>query len=137
MIGNRIKETREKNGMTQSALSKKLGISRSAVNAWEMGISVPSAQYLVEVSKLFNVSTDYLLGLDEKEQIDVSDLSDEEKQMIYSMINYFKKYGQPIRSLNLQLEEEYDIIKKMSEKEANEETKELLEKIFALNDGKK
>lgn len=133
MIGNRIKETREKNDMTQSSLSKMLGISRSAVNAWEMGISVPSAQYLVELSKLFNVSTDYLFGLSEKEMIDISDLSDEEKQIIYSLINYFKKYGRTMRMLSRQMNDEYDIINKISEERADEVSKEILEKIVSMN----
>lgn len=80
MIGEQIKETREKNNLTQSALAKRLGISRSAVNAWEMGISIPSAQYLIELSKLFNVTTDYLLGLDTRETIDISSLDEAEKK---------------------------------------------------------
>ena len=50
--------------MTQAELAKKLGITRSSVNAWEMGISVPSTQYIVELALLYNVSTDYLLGQD-------------------------------------------------------------------------
>lgn len=62
MVGEQIRNAREKNGLTQSALAKKLGISRSAVNAWELGVSVPSAQYLVELSKLFKVSTDLFLA---------------------------------------------------------------------------
>ena len=48
--------------MTQTELAKKLGITRSSVNAWEMGISVPSTQYIIELSLLYKVSTDYLLG---------------------------------------------------------------------------
>ncbi|MBQ4040414.1 MAG: helix-turn-helix domain-containing protein, partial [Oscillospiraceae bacterium] len=42
MIADRIKALRDGSGMTQTALGKALGISRAAVNAWEMGISVPS-----------------------------------------------------------------------------------------------
>ena len=82
MIGERIKESREKNSLTQSGLAKKLNISRSAVNAWEMGISIPSAQYLIELSKLFKVSVDYLLELDNKELVDISSLSQSEKKII-------------------------------------------------------
>lgn len=41
MIDQKIKILREKRGITQSELAKKLGITRSGVNAWEMGISVP------------------------------------------------------------------------------------------------
>ena len=62
----RIKELREKNNMTQSDLARRLGITRSSVNAWEMGISIPSTQYVVELAELFKVSTDYILGLSKK-----------------------------------------------------------------------
>ena len=62
-ISERIKELREKQNITLSSLAKKLNITRSAVNAWEMGISIPNVEKLVELSSLFNVSVDYLLGV--------------------------------------------------------------------------
>lgn len=67
MIADRIKELRLKNGIKQTELAKILGLSRSAINAWEMGVSVPSTQYLIDLSKLFRVSTDHLLGREKKE----------------------------------------------------------------------
>ncbi len=91
MIGDRIKEIRERNNLTQSALAKKLDLSRSAINAWEMGISIPSAQYLIAMSKLFKVSADYLLELNEKEYIDISFLNESEKSIMYSLMSYFKE----------------------------------------------
>lgn len=116
MIGDRIREARDKNGYTQSALAKALGISRSAVNAWEMGVSAPSAQYLVELSKLFNVSADFLLDLNRKETIDITPLEDEEKQIIHSLMKYFEKYRRAIKVLDnngyTELEEEYNMMKK-------------------------
>ena len=66
-ISERIKELREKQNITQSSLAKKLNITRSAVNAWEMGISIPNVEKLVELSSLFNVSVDYLLGVNSYE----------------------------------------------------------------------
>ena len=62
MIADGIKSLREQQNMTQSNLAKQLGITRSSVNAWEMGISVSSTQYIVELAYIFYVSTDYLLG---------------------------------------------------------------------------
>ena len=91
LIGDRMKEMREKNNFTQSALAKKLDLSRSAINAWEMGISIPSAQYLMELSKLFKVSVDYLLELNEKEYIDISSLNRSEKSIMYSLLSYFEE----------------------------------------------
>lgn len=114
MIGDRIKETREKNNFTQSALAKKFGISRSAVNAWELGVSIPSAQYLIGLANLFKVSTDYLLGLDQKETIDVSDLTDDEKAIIYSLMDYFNQHRHTFCISDddfQQILEDYELIK--------------------------
>lgn len=91
MIGERIKDLREKLNMTQTALARRLGLSRSAVNAWEMGVSIPSAPYLLQLSELFRVSVDYLLGRSQREMVDISDLSCEEKQVIYSLLHCFSK----------------------------------------------
>ena len=91
MVADRIKELRLSNDMTQSDLAKKLNITRSSVNAWEMGISVPSTTYIIELSQLFKVSTDYLLGLPNNVTIDVSTLSEREIQLIYRLVRYFQE----------------------------------------------
>ena len=57
MVAEKIKALRESNNMTQNDVAKRLGITRSSVNAWEMGISVPSTMYIVELAQLFSVST--------------------------------------------------------------------------------
>lgn len=81
-------------------MAKRLGLSRSAINAWEMGVSVPSTQYLAELARLFKVSADYLLGLDTKETVDISLLKAEEKEMIYALIAYFHKSNTAFQMLN-------------------------------------
>lgn len=90
MIDERLKKLREQNGMTQADLAKKLGITRSSVNAWEMGISVPSTQYIVELALLYKVSTDYLLGQDKKATIDISGLTEEDIDILYQLIQHFR-----------------------------------------------
>ena len=134
MIGDRIKEVREKNGLTQSSLAKKLNISRSAVNAWEMGVSIPSAQYLIELSKLLKVSTDYLLGLNTKEMVDISFLGEDEKALLYSFLDYFKKYGHLVRSINKQVTEQYAELKKLSEETSEPSVKDFLDGLMAVTD---
>ena len=74
---------------TQAELAKKLGITRSSVNAWEMGISVPSTQYLVELSNIFSVSTDYLLGQSQA-TITIEGLTEEDIIIVNSLINHLK-----------------------------------------------
>lgn len=90
MVADRIKSLREKNNLTQTALAKQLNVTRSSVNAWEMGISVPSTALIVDLAKLFHISTDYLLGINETASLDVSRLNEKEIMLIYDLINYFK-----------------------------------------------
>ncbi|MBO5278125.1 MAG: helix-turn-helix transcriptional regulator [Lachnospiraceae bacterium] len=90
MIAERIKFLRERNAYTQTELAKKLGITRSSVNAWEMGISVPSTQYIVELSTIFSVSTDYLLGVEKTSTIDLNGLSETDIEMVYTLAEYLK-----------------------------------------------
>ena len=85
---NRLRELRDRENISQNALANTLGITRASVNAWELGISAPNAQSLVMLSKYFNVSVDYLLGLNDSEYIDISDLNSTEKEMICSMVRY-------------------------------------------------
>ena len=91
MVAENIKALRSSNGWTQSELAKKLGITRSSVNAWEMGISVPSTAYIVELAQLFHVSTDFLLGLKQNASIDISGLSEEEVKILNELVQYFRK----------------------------------------------
>ncbi|HJC34218.1 MAG TPA: helix-turn-helix domain-containing protein [Candidatus Mediterraneibacter faecipullorum] len=90
MVSERIKNLRMSNDMTQTDLAKKLNITRSSVNAWEMGISTPSTTYIVELAQLFHVSTDYLLGLSDNVTLDISHLNEREIQLIYELIQYFR-----------------------------------------------
>ena len=90
MVADRIKRLREQYGITQSELAKQLGITRSSVNAWEMGISTPSTQYIVELASIFDVSTDFLLGVENTVSINVSGLSDKDIELINSMVSHLK-----------------------------------------------
>ena len=90
MIAEKIKFLREQKKYTQAELAKKLGITRSSVNAWELGISVPSTQYLVELSNIFSVSTDYLLGVEKTSTIDLIGLTEKDIEMIYKLVEYLK-----------------------------------------------
>ena len=93
MIADKIKTLREKKGITQSELAGSLGITRSAVNAWEMGITVPSTQYVVLLAKHFNVSTDYLLDLPHTATISVEGLTEREIASLVEIVQCYKNKG--------------------------------------------
>jgi transcriptional regulator with XRE-family HTH domain len=81
-----IEKLRKDNEMTQVELANRLGISRSAVNAWEMGISKPHINHIIELAIVFRVTTDYLLMIDNARHfVDITDLSDKEKKVIIDL----------------------------------------------------
>lgn len=88
MISDNIKRLRENAGLSQSALARKLGVTRASVNAWEMEISAPTAQYLVALAQLFHTTTDDILGLESQEQIVLRDMNEQEKQLVYDLVSY-------------------------------------------------
>ena len=91
MIYERIKELREKAGYSQAQLAKKLDVTRSSVNAWEMGLSTPTTQYIVALTKLFHVSADYLLGIEKNISLSLNEYSEEEIALVYNLLKYIDK----------------------------------------------
>ena len=89
MVSDMIKNLREDAGYSQSELARKLGISRSSVNSWEMGLSTPTTPYIVEIAKIFHISTDYLLGLDKQRCIILDGYNNTEIELIYNLLKYF------------------------------------------------
>ncbi len=63
-FGQRIKELREERGITQQKLAKDLNIDKSTIAKYETNAISPSCQMLIILAKYFQVSTDYLLGLE-------------------------------------------------------------------------
>ena len=90
MVADRIRALRDEKGLTQAGLAKHLGITRSSVNAWEMGISVPSTQYVVELAAIFQVSTDYLLGVDGSSSISIAGLTEADVRLVHSLISHLQ-----------------------------------------------
>lgn len=62
MLGNRIKELRKQNNLTQAELGNKLGVIKQTISSWENGVSSPSNETLTSIATIFGVTTDYLLG---------------------------------------------------------------------------
>lgn len=75
-FGNRLKHLRTKSGVTQAQLAERLGLTKSVISAYETGLRMPSYEILIQISRIFKVSTDYLLGVERKQQeLDLSGLT--------------------------------------------------------------
>lgn len=74
MLGYRINELRCAFGWSQTELAKRMNISKQTVSNWENDNIQPSIEMLVKMSKIFGVTTDYLLGLDEIPRVSLEGL---------------------------------------------------------------
>ena len=90
-FGNVLKTQRLKKEMTQAQLAQKLGVTKSVISAYETGLRLPSYDILIHIAKLFNVSTDFLLGVENKQNIDFSGLSQEEIDALMNLIRAMKR----------------------------------------------
>ena len=96
-FGGRIKMLREKRGMTQIELSKRLNITKSMVSAYETGVRKPSYEVLMQISLLFGASMDYLFAneyssnIEEATRIDISDLRENGKRVVQDMVDVLRE----------------------------------------------
>ena len=91
MLSDRIYELRTSFGWTQVQLAEKLNITKQTVSNWENDNIQPSIEMLIKLSKIFNVSSDYLLGLTPENFINVDGLPAEFVSHIVQIINDYKE----------------------------------------------
>lgn len=95
----RLKLLRQENGMQQSDVAEKIGIKTGTYSTYETGRCEPNGTVLKALSKLYGVSTDYILGLDDKKstslidevQRQISTLSEETLQELLNYVLYLKQ----------------------------------------------
>lgn len=90
-FSEKIKSLRQQNNLTQAALAQKLGVTKSVVSAYENDLRRPSYEVLIQLARIFNVTTDYLLGIEQKSGVDLSGLTDAEKTALLNLINAMRK----------------------------------------------
>ena|ERR1043165_1296262 len=87
MRKDRLKNYRLKRDLTQEQLALELNTDKKQINRWEKGESAPSAGKLAELSKVLNVSVDYLLGISDNPipNIQLNNMSEVEIEVINAM----------------------------------------------------
>ncbi len=90
-FSKKIKELRKLRNLTQDQLAKRLQVTKSTISAYESNTRFPSLDMLVKISKTFNITTDYLLGVNKKQYLDISDLNKRQTEIIKQTVEEFKK----------------------------------------------
>ncbi len=91
MLGEQIRRFRQGTGKSQVRMAQDLGVTKQCISNWENNNILPSVDMLVKLARYFSVSTDCLLGLDDRQTLDVTGLSDEQvchiKQIIGDILS--------------------------------------------------
>lgn len=90
-FGSTLKKLRLRDNLTQLQLAQKLGVTKSVISAYETGLRMPSYEILIDISKTFKVTTDYLLGQYPQNSLDLSGLTDAEISALIHLITAMKQ----------------------------------------------
>lgn len=88
-FGARLRELREKKGLSQAQVATKLNLSNTTICSYEANTRYPSFEVLSQLALLFNTTSDYLLGIEKRKMICIDGLSDKQLDIINSLIAEF------------------------------------------------
>lgn len=90
-FGYRLRELRESKSLTQTQVAKRLSLSKTTISGYENNIKTPSLEVLVKLSILYGVSSDYILGLENRKMLQIDGLTVNQENIIKSMVKEFKE----------------------------------------------
>ena len=90
-FGKNLKKLRLQQDLSQAQLAERLGITKSIISAYENGSRMPSYEVLLTISRIFKVSTDYLLGIENKNTLDLSGLTDAQAKAIRDLVRSMQR----------------------------------------------
>ena len=88
-LGIKLRALRRERGLTQKQLADYLELVPASISSYETSGNYPSAEIIVKICSFFHVSADYLLGLSDTKEYSASELSDEQYQIIASLVAQF------------------------------------------------
>lgn len=90
-MGEKLRSLRTEKKLTQKQVADRIGLAISAVSSYESGSRYPSYDALIKLARIFHVSTDYLLGMTDKRNIDVTGLSDDEIEVVSQLVEMLRR----------------------------------------------
>ena len=95
-LGIKLKALRQEKGITQKQLADYLELVPASISAYETSGNYPSADIIIKICRFFSVSADYLLGLSDTKEFKMAELTDEQYQLIASLIAQFSNLNTKI-----------------------------------------
>ena len=89
-LGKRLRDLRIEHGWKQADLASKLNVSTTVISNYETEVKIPKIDTLCEMARLFGVSTDSLLGVEERRMISIEGLTKRQQEIVTTMIIEFR-----------------------------------------------
>lgn len=93
-FGAKLKQLRKEKNLTQKQLASLIGVQNSVISFYEVGERVPSPEIIIKLATALHVSSDYLLGIEKNESIDVSGLDEHDKMLVRSLVDTLRSKNQ-------------------------------------------
>lgn len=93
-FGIKLRKLRTNAGLTQKQLAEQIGVTKSVISFYELQERTPSPEVLIKLAAVFHVSTDFLLGIEREQSLDVSGLTDNDIKVISLMVETLRKKNQ-------------------------------------------
>lgn len=90
-FGTRLKQLRKEHGLTQLQVAERLWVSKALISAYESGSRYPSYDVLIKLATFYGVTTDFLLGIDNRKLIDVSSLTPTQLEAVEAVMKSYKE----------------------------------------------
>lgn len=94
-LPEKLRDLREKSGLSQGDVARRLNIAASNISGYERGERSPSLSTIISLSYVYNCSVDYLLGKKQEDNsrvtVDITELTQEQRKIIYDMVGVLKK----------------------------------------------
>ena len=92
-LSEQIRKLRISKKYTLAIMAERLGVTTSSIAAYENGSRNPSFDILIKIARMFNVTIDNLLGYSDKDLIDISDLTPDQRNNVEKIILTYKKFN--------------------------------------------
>lgn len=89
-LGLLLKNLRKQSGLTQRQLSEKLDVTVTTIGRWESNYKMPSIERLIELSRVFHVPLNYLVGIEKEKSIVIDHLNQRQQNLLNTLVLEFQ-----------------------------------------------
>lgn len=95
-FGNHLRMLRERYGISQEELGRRVGRAGSVISNYENNLKLPSLDVLITMAEIYNVSLDYLVGFNKADQVFLTNMTEEQRDLIHRLIKELKQSTRPV-----------------------------------------